>query len=125
MKLTTNQKKVTGMTGAIVAVAATAGVILGTTNNSKIEIPYSVNVVNQYISELVVTPPKSENVDLVKLYLNDNFVDVASMTNDSLKSIPIMFTDLDNLNVECYSENKVVGVIEFDNAENKCYYIEK
>ena len=125
MKLTSNQKKVTATSTAIAGVAIATALYAGLSVENKTEIPYSINVINQYSSELVVTPPKSEKVDLVKLYLNDNFVDVASMTNDSLKSIPLMFTDLDNLTVECYSENEVVGIIEFDDTENKCYYIEK
>ena len=63
--MNTNQKKVTGTVASLTAAATLAAGGLGLMANQKTEIPYEVNVVNQYVSELVVEPPEDESVDLI------------------------------------------------------------
>lgn len=122
--MNTNQKKVTGTIASLTAAATLAAGGLGLMANQKTEIPYKVNVVNQYVSELVVEPPEDESVDLITLYLGDGKISSALLPNETLKLIPLMLTDMDNLRIECYQQGEIIGEITFDDKD-KCYYTEK
>lgn len=122
--MNTNQKKITGTIASVTAAAAVALGSVGILSNQKTEIPYQVNVVNQYVSELVVEPPAKESVDIMTLYLGEGKISTALLPNETLKSIPLMFTDLENLKIDCYKQGKIIGEITFDDND-KCFYTEK
>ena len=116
-----NQKKVTTMTSGIAAVAIAAGTMIGTMSNNSIEIPYDTYVVNQYVTEMSIEAPKDENIDLVELYCNGEIVDNTILPNGTFKSIPLVFTNFQNLEIKCYSTGKEVGNATFD-ENNKLIY---
>ena len=116
-----NQKKVTAMTSGIAALAIAAGTIVGVMSNTSIEIPYNTYVVNQYVTEMSIGEPEGENIDLVELYCNGSLVDNTILPDGTFKSIPLVFTDLQNLEIKCYSTGKEKGSATFD-ENNKLIY---
>lgn len=89
--MTTNKQKVTGTIASVVATASLAVGSIGVINSKKVEIPYKVNVVNQYVSELDIEIPEEASVDLMILYINENKVAQALEPDGTLKAIPLIF----------------------------------
>lgn len=108
-----NKKKITGITSILSAGIVTAGIVAGVTYNSIIEVPYEIKIVNQYLSSLEINMPQKENVDLVELYCNGNYVDNALLPNDKLIAIPLIYTNLDNLSLKMYNHGKQIGTGKF------------
>lgn len=123
--MVSNKQKITGTIAAVVASASIATGSIGLMNSKKVEIPYRVNVVNQYVSELDIDIPEEASVDLMVLYINENKIAQALKPDGTLKAIPLIFSDLDNVTVECQNHGRIIGECVFDNENNKCYYIEK
>lgn len=115
-----NKKKLTGMGGIIGAGVVTAGIIAGVTYTSPIEVPYSLEVVNQYVTELKIEMPEKENVDKVELYCNDEYVGNGLLPDKGIRSIPLIYSNLDNLSLKMYEHGKVVGTGKF--KDNKLIY---
>lgn len=119
--MTKNSKKISAMSGGIGAVAVAAGILVGTMTPEKIEIPYEVYQVNQYVSEMKIDIPQEESVDLVEMYVNDSYVDNALMPDGTFKSIPLVFTECNNLTFKMYKQGNVCGTADFDENDKLIY----
>ncbi len=119
--MTSNKKKVTIMSSTIGAIAIAAGTTLGILYNNQTELQYNISNVNEYVVEMKIEEPKEENIDLIELYCNDNFVDNTILPDGAFRSIPLVFTDLENLEIKCYSKGKEKGIASF-NKDNKLIY---
>lgn len=122
--MTKNSKKITAMSGGIGAVAITAATLIATLTPQTIEIPYDVYVNSQYVSEMKIDIPQEESVDLVEMYVNDSYVDNALMPDGTFKSIPLVFTNHNNLTFKMYKQGNVCGTGSF-NEEDKLIYTKK
>lgn len=119
--MTKNSKKISAMSGGIGAVAITAATLVATLTPHPVEIPYNIYVESQYVSEMEIKIPQEESVDLVELYVNDSYVDNALMPDGTFKSIPLVFTNHDNLTFKMYNQGEVCGTGAFDENDKLIY----
>lgn len=119
--MTKNSKKITALSSGVGAAVIAAGTLVGVLTPHKIEVPYDMNVTSQYITELSFTIPQEENVDLVEMYVNENYVDNALMPNGTFKSIPLVFNNLDNVTFKMYKQGDQIGSGEFDEEDKLIY----
>ena len=120
--MTKNSKKVVAMISGISTVAIGAAMsIIALTPSDPIEIPYEIYNKSQYITAMKLDMPLDETVDLVELYVNNTYVDNAIMPNGVFKSIPLVFTNNENLSFKMYHQGELCGTGKF-NEENKLLY---
>lgn len=117
--MTHNNKVITAMTSGITAVALATGVTIGVLTPEKTEIPYEINVVSPYVSEISVDIPEKESIGLYELYLNDELVD-RNVIPDTIQTIPLVLSNTDNLSFKFYQQGKCVATGEFE--EDKLYF---
>ena len=96
------------------AVAASAGVALSGLGVEKYDIDYHLTAVNEYVTEMSIDASEEMGADIVVLKVNGAEVDTALLPNGKLSSLPIVFSDLDNLSLDLYQRGKKIGTAEFN-----------
>lgn len=111
-------KATIGTTAA--AVAATALIITNTATNTKTyDIEYDIHPINEYVSEMSVDVPDEISADIIELDVNGAEADKALLPNDSLKAIPLVFSDLNNLEIKLFKRGNQIGTAKFENERLK------
>ena len=115
------KKKTKTTIGAIAAAAATTALIATntTTNTKTYDIGYDINPINEYVSEMSLDVPDELSIDIVELDVNGAEADKALLPNESLKAIPLVFTDLKNLEIKLYKRGEKIGVAKFKDNKLK------
>lgn len=115
------KKKTKTTIGAIAAAAATTALIATNTamNTKTYDIGYDINPINEYVSEMSLDVPDELSVDIVELDVNGAEADKALLPNENLKAIPLVFTDLNNLEIKLYKRGEKIGVARFENNKLK------
>ena len=115
------KKKTKTTIGAIAAAAVTTALIATntTTNTKTYDIGYDINPINEYVSEMSLDVPDELSVDIVELDVNGAEADKALLPNESLKAIPLVFTDLKNLEIKLYKRGEKIGVAKFKDNKLK------
>ena len=115
------KKKTKTTIGAIAAAAATTALIATNTatNTKTYDIGYDINPINEYVSEMSLDVPDELSVDIVELDVNGAEADKALLPNENLKAIPLVFTDLNNLEIKLYKRGNQIGTAKFENERLK------
>ena len=115
------KKKTKTTIGAIVAAAATTALIATNTatNTKTYDIGYDINPINEYVSEMSLDVPDELSVDIVELDVNGAEADKALLPNENLKAIPLVFTDLNNLEIKLYKRGEKIGTAKFEDNKLK------
>ena len=115
------KKKTKTTIGAIAAAAATTALIATntTTNTKTYDIGYDINPINEYVSEMSLDVPDELSIDIVELDVNGAEADKALLPNENLKAIPLVFTDLNNLEIKLYKRGEKIGVAKFEDNKLK------
>ena len=115
------KKKTKTAIGAIAAAAATTALIATNTvtNTKTYDIGYDINPINEYVSEMSLDVPDELSVDIVELDVNGAEADKALLPNENLKAIPLVFTDLNNLEIKLYKRGEKIGVAKFKDNKLK------
>ena len=115
------KKKTKTTIGAIAAAAATTALIATNTatNTKTYDIGYDINPINEYVSEMSLDVPVELSVDIVELDVNGAEADKALLPNENLKAIPLVFTDLKNLEIKLYKRGEKIGVAKFKDNKLK------
>ena len=115
------KKKTKTTIGAITAAAATTALIVTNTatNTKTYDIGYDINPINEYVSEMSLDVPDELSIDIVELDVNGAEADKALLPNENLKAIPLVFTDLNNLEIKLYKRGERIGVAKFENNKLK------
>lgn len=115
------KKKTKTTIGAIAAAAATTALIATNTatNTKTYDIGYDVHPINEYVSEMSLDVPDELSVDIVELDVNGAEADKALLPNENLKAIPLVFTDLKNLEIKLYKRGEKIGVAKFEDNKLK------
>lgn len=121
--MTKNSKKITAISSGIGAVAIAATISFTALTSKPIEISYEIHNNSEYTIGMKINVPQNEEVDLVELYVNDLYVDNALMPNGEFVSIPLVFTNYDNLSFRMYNHGDLCGIGKFEG--NKLLYFKK
>lgn len=115
------KKKTKTTIGAIAAAAATTALIATNTatNTKTYEIEYDIHPINEYVSEMSLDVPDEISADIIELDVNGAEADKALLPNDSLKAIPLVFSDLNNLEIKIYKRGNQIGTAKFENERLK------
>ena len=115
------KKKTKTTIGAIAAAAATTALIATNTamNTKTYDIGYDINPINEYVSEMSLDVPDELSVDIVELDVNGAEADKALLPNENLKVIPLVFMDLNNLEIKLYKRGEKIGVAKFKDNKLK------
>ena len=115
------KKKTKTTIGAIAAAAATTALIATNTatNTKTYDIGYDINPINEYVSEMSLDVPDELSVDIIELDVNGAEADKALLPNENLKAIPLVFTDLKNLEIKLYKRGEKIGVAKFKDNKLK------
>ena len=115
------KKKTKTTISAIAAAAATTALIATNTatNTKTYDIGYDINPINEYVSEMSLDVPDELSVDIVELDVNGAEADKALLPNENLKAIPLVFTDLNNLEIKLYKRGNQIGTAKFENERLK------
>lgn len=115
------KKKTKTTIGAIAAAAATTALIATNTatNTKTYDIGYDINLINEYVSEMSLDVPDELSVDIVELDVNGAEADKALLPNENLKAIPLVFTDLNNLEIKLYKRGEKIGTAKFKDNKLK------
>ena len=115
------KKKTKTTIGAIAAAAATTALIATNTatNTKTYDIGYDINPINEYVSEMSLDVPDELSVDIVELDVNGAEADKALLPNENLKAIPLVFADLNNLEIVLFKRGEKIGTAKFENERLK------
>lgn len=116
MKVPKKGKKI--MAGVASVFAAATIAFFGLNVDTTTEIEYKL-VEGDKVTELSITPPEDAKVDIAELYCNESLVTKTALPDGKLKSLPLIFSDLDNLELRFYKLGEFAGVGTF--KENKLY----
>ena len=119
-KKTTGKKAAAGI--AAVVVSATL-MLFGLNGEDAIEVEYDI-VQGDKVTELKIYPDEDVSVDIAELYCNGTIVTKALLPTGTLKSIPLVFSDLTNLELRLYKKGDIIGVGSFD-KDKKLYVVFK
>ena len=112
-------KKRTKAIGGAVAAAAAATALIATNPaaDKEVNINYDIHPINEYVSEMTLDVPDELSADIAELYLNGSEVDKMLLPNGSIKAIPLVFSDTDNLTIKLYRLGEQVGTVEFKDGK--------
>ena len=108
-------KKGIGVSVASIFVAATLA-LFGISGDNITEADYSIEEKGN-IAEMTVDVPEEMSADIVELLCNGETVTKALMPNGKLMTIPLVFSNLDNLELRLYKRGEVVGIGKFANKK--------
>lgn len=106
-----SKKKKEAVAG-IAALFTAAMVMFGISGEKAVEVNYSI-VTGESVCEMSVDMPENISADIVSLYCNDGLVTKTVLPNGTLKSVPIVFSDLENLELRFYKLNELIGIGKF------------
>lgn len=108
-----SKKTKAGAAGGAVAIFL-AGVLalFGISGETIVEVGYELSK-SETVYEMSLSLPEDAEADIVELYVSGNLVTKALMPNGTLKSIPFVFSDLENVELRVYKLGKVIGVGNF------------
>ena len=110
-----NKKK--GLITGIAAIFTAATLALfGISGDTVLEVDYTLKTESN-LCEMTVNPPEEIGVDIVELYCNDQLVTKTVLPNGKLKSIPFVFSKLENLEIHLYKLNEAIGVGNFKDGK--------
>ena len=118
-----NKKKGAITSVAAIFVAATLA-MFGISGETVLEVDYTLET-DGNLCEMTVNPPEEIGVDIVELYCNDSFVTKTVLPNGTLKSIPFVFSNLENLELRFYKLGKVIGVGNFKDEKLYVAFVEE
>lgn len=82
-----------------------------------LEIPYSFKDGSDRTKTLIIDVPDELSVDIVTLYVNDAEVATALLPTDAkFTTIPVVFEDLENLEIKLYRMGEEIGSARFING---------
>lgn len=112
-------KKRTKAIGGAVAAAAAATALIATNPaaDKEVNINYDIHPINEYVSEMTLDVPDELSADIAELYLNGTEVDKMLLPNGSIKAIPLVFSDTDNLTIKLYRLGEQIGTVEFKDGK--------
>lgn len=112
-------KKRTKAIGGAVAAAAAATALIATNPaaDKEVNINYDIHPINEYVSEMTLDVPDELSADIAELYLNGVEVDKMLLPNGSIKAIPLVFSDTDNLSIKLYRLGEQIGTVEFKDGK--------
>ena len=112
-------KKRTKAIGGAVAAAAAATALIATNPaaDKEVNINYDIHPINEYVSEMTLSLPAALSADIAELYLNGAEVDKMLLPNGSIKAIPLVFSDTDNLSIKLYRLGEQIGTVEFKDGK--------
>lgn len=108
-------KKGIGVSVASIFVAATLA-LFGISGENVSEVNYTIEEKGN-IAEMTVDVPEEMSADIVELLCNGETVTKALMPSGKLMTIPLVFSNLDNLELRLYKRGEVVGVGKFANKK--------
>lgn len=100
--------------GAAAAAVAASAVALSGVGVEKYDIDYHLTAVNEHVTEMSLDASEEMGADIVVLKVNGAEVDTTLLPNGKLTSIPIVFSDLDNLSLDLYQRGRKIGTAEFN-----------
>lgn len=111
----TKGQKTGTVAGSAVAAAAAAliAVSFNSAGDAELDMNYKVTQNSQYSSSLVLEAPDSFTADIVELYMNGEPLTKCLLPDGELTSLPIVYTDMQNLSLKFYKLNEYVGEGEF------------
>ena len=112
-------KKRTKAIGGAVAAAAAATALIATNPaaDKEVNINYDIHPINEYVSEMTLDVPDELSAYIAELYLNGAEVDKMLLPNGSIKAIPLVFSDTDNLSIKLYRLGEQIGTVEFKDGK--------
>lgn len=112
-------KKRTKAIGGAVAAAAAATALIATNPaaDKEVNINYDIHPINEHVSEMTLSLPAALSADIAELYLNGAEVDKMLLPNGSIKAIPLVFSDTDNLSIKLYRLGEQIGTVEFKDGK--------
>lgn len=115
-----SNKKKGAITGAAAVFVVAALAMFGISGENIIEADYTITE-NGNVSEMAINLPEeiADETDIVELMCNDNSVTKTLMPNGKLKTIPLVFTNKENLLLRLYKQGEVIGIGKFE--EEKLY----
>lgn len=112
------KKRTKAICGAVAAAAAaTALIATNPAADKEVNINYDIHPINEYVSEMTLSLPAALSADIAELYLNGAEVDKMLLPNGSIKAIPLVFSDTDNLSIKLYRLGEQVGTVEFKDGK--------
>lgn len=112
------KKRTKAIGGAVVAAAAaTALIATNPAADKEVNINYDIHPINEYVSEMTLDVPDELSADIAELYLNGAEVDKMLLPNGSIKAIPLVFSDTDNLSIKLYRLGEQIGTVEFKDGK--------
>ena len=82
-----------------------------------LEIPYSFKDGSDRTKTLIIDVPDELSIDIATLYVNDAEVATALLPTDAkFTSIPVVFEDLENLEIKLYRMGEEIGTARFING---------
>lgn len=112
------KKRTKAICGAVAATAAaTALIATNPAADKEVNINYDIHPINEYVSEMTLSLPAALSADIAELYLNGAEVDKMLLPNGSIKAIPLVFSDTDNLSIKLYRLGEQVGTVEFKDGK--------
>lgn len=116
------KNKTKKITAASTVVAGIIAVASGALINSTEPIQYSVENINDYIAKIEIIPPEKESIDLIEMYVNDQFVTQTILPNGQpMTTIPLIFNELSTIEFKLYNKGKVEGIASFDENDELQY----
>lgn len=119
-KKTTGKKAAAGITAVVISATL---MLFGLNGKEATEVEYDI-VQGDKVTELKIYPDEDASVDIAELYCNGAIVTKALLPTGTLKSIPLVFSDLTNLELRLYKKGDIIGVGSF-NKDKKLYVVFK
>ncbi len=127
--MNTNKKTVGAAIG--VTAAITAATFLSETPTKQIVGKWSVTTHNPYYATMKIEVPYEFTPDIVVLKLNDMEVDKALLPHEEIETLPIVFSNAENLSLDMQVRGEVAATAVFNEdgtlniSVNKAYIKER
>lgn len=112
-----NKKKQTIAAGAAALVAGAAAVTMTANNTVNLDMDYHLDKTSEYSASLVIDIPDEFTGDIAELQLNGEEVTKCILPGGKLTTVPIVYSDMDNLSVKFYKLNKYIGSGKFESGK--------
>ena len=113
-----NRKKGIAAAGAAVFCAA-ALAMFGISGDKTVEIGYEITE-NGNVTEMALSAPDDVSFGIAELFCNGQSVTKTVLPDGRLRSLPIIFTNLDNLEFKFYRLGEVAGIGKFEDGKIIC-----
>lgn len=112
------KKKGIAAAGAAVFCAAVLA-MFGISGDEVIEMEYEI-AESGNMCEMAISAPDDVSFDIAELLCNGQSVTKTVLPDGRLRSLPIIFTNLDNLEFKFYRLGEVVGIGKIEDGKLKC-----